>query len=74
MVCCAGCHRNFTISGYTLHIKRNVPSTCIAAYHVQINHMDNDGDVEVFSGDFFADYQEDDFEWPDEEQDPAEGL
>ncbi len=51
-----------------------MPSACIAAYHAQINHMDNDGDVEVFSGDFFADYQEDDFEWPDEEQDPAEGL
>jgi hypothetical protein len=74
MVRCTGCHRNFTVSGYTLHIKRNASDACITAYHAQVNRMNNmDGNVEVFSGDFVADYQEEDFEWPDQEQDPAEG-
>ena len=74
MVYCAGCHRNFSVSGYTLHVKR-ASTACVTAYHAQVNQIDNmDGDVDVFSGDFFANYQEEDFEWPDEEQDPAEGL
>ena len=28
---------------------------------------------DVFSGDFFGDYQEDDFDWPVNEQECAEG-
>ena len=75
MVHCIGCRRNFTVSGYTLHIQRTKASACTAAYRAQINHTDDvDNTVaEEFSGDFFGDYQEDDFDWPDNEQEPAQG-
>jgi hypothetical protein len=77
MVRCAGCHHDFTVSGYSLHIHRTGSSACIAAYHGQINHMDSidgvDDDMEVFSGDCFPNYQDDDFEWPENEQE-LEGL
>jgi hypothetical protein len=53
----------------------------VSAYHAQINRMDDvdiddvddvPGEAEVFSGDHFADYQDDGLEWPEEGQ--AEGL
>jgi hypothetical protein len=87
MVHCTGCHRSFTVSGYTLHVQRTRSSVCVAAYHAQLNHGDNvdtmdedeldeddetpdedNHDVETpFSGDFFGVYQDDDFDWPDDE-------
>ena len=75
MVRCSGCHSDFTVSGYTLHVQRTKSSACIAAYHAQINDADNvdNMDAEVFSGDFFGDYEEDDFDWPDNDQEPADG-
>jgi hypothetical protein len=78
MVHCAGCHRSFTISGYTLHVQRTGSSACISAYHAQLGNLDDvdeeRDDVEVFSGDFFGDYQDADFDWPDDEQEPVEGM
>lgn len=86
MVHCTGCHCEFTVTGYSLHVQRTRNSACTAAYNAHIEYMDNvDGhieyvdnvdrvrsDVEVFSGDYFTNYQDNDFEWPEEEQ--AEGL
>jgi hypothetical protein len=77
MVRCAGCHHDFSVSGYSLHVQRTRTSACVAAYHGQIDHMDDvngvpDG-MEVFSGDYFTNYQDDDFEWPENEQE-QEGL
>ncbi len=75
MVHCTGCRHNFTVSGYTLHVQRTGSSACKAAYHAQFNHTDNVESAvgDVFSGDFFGDYQEDDFDWPVNEQECAEG-
>jgi hypothetical protein len=77
MIHCTGCHRGFTVSGYTLHIQRTRTAACIAAYHAEVDNMDltEDGNnAEVFRGDFFGDYQREDFDWPDDEQGPAEGI
>lgn len=75
MVHCAGCHRSFSVSGYTLHVQRTGTSACIAAYHAQAGDIDEErNDGEAFSGDFFGDYQDGDFDWPDDEQEPAEGT
>lgn len=49
----------------------------MAAYQAQINRMNDididdvdevPGEAEVFSGDYFADYQDGDFEWPEEDE------
>jgi hypothetical protein len=79
MIHCTGCHCSFSVSGYTLHIQRTGTHACIAAYHAQVGNMENmneedDDDVEAFSGDFFGDYQDVDFDWPDDEQEPADST
>jgi hypothetical protein len=87
MVHCTGCHRSFTVSGYTFHVQRTGSSACVAAYHAQLDNTDNideecneNGDdnandnLEVFTGDFFGNYQDDDFDWPEDEQDQAGGM
>jgi hypothetical protein len=70
---CAGCHRAFSISGYSSHVRRTRSSFCIAAYQARLRDANDvesaeeeDDDMDVFSGDFFGDYDKDDFEWPDE--------
>jgi hypothetical protein len=87
MAHCAGCHCNFSVSGYTHHIRLTQSSSCAAAYHAQLGHI-NDNEIEeggggaaflgdfgnaededdsaAFAGDFFGDYQDEDFDWPDE--------
>jgi hypothetical protein len=86
MVHCAGCHCNFSVSGYTHHLRFAQSSSCIAAYHAQLEHendveiVDDEDDLDVpeheivddednapaFAGDFFGDYEDEDFDWPDE--------
>jgi hypothetical protein len=68
MVRCAACHRSFTVSGYTLHVMRLGSQACVAAHLAQMQHAD----TEAFSGDFFGDYQDNDFDWPNDKQEPAD--
>jgi hypothetical protein len=73
MVFCAGCRRNFTASGYTMHIRRPYTPACSVAHRenlqaAELNDSPSDDIEEVsrFQGDFFGDYQEKDFPWPAE--------
>jgi hypothetical protein len=80
MVQCAGCNQEFSASGYTMHIARTTTSICRAAYnqHFQAALTDNqvdDIDVDMdatgsqrFEGDFFGNYQEVDFDWPQDDE------
>ena len=67
---CAGCHCTFSISGYSHHVQRTGLSACIAAYHAQIKHAEDTeedhDDMEVFSGDVFGNYEDNEFDWPDD--------
>jgi hypothetical protein len=70
---CAGCHCTFSISGYSSHVRRTGSSLCVAAYQARLREEndienateDEEDGMDVFSGDFFGDYDNDDFEWPD---------
>ena len=73
MVHCAGCHSNFSASGYTHHLRQTQSTSCTAAYYAQLEH---ENDVEIvgdaddmpeFSGDFFGNYEDEDLDWPDNE-------
>ena len=83
MIHCAGCHCNFSVSGYTHHIRLARSTSCTAAYYAQLRHesVDDDDDdaaaafsaegkdgddMEAFAGDFFGDYKNEDFDWPDD--------
>ena len=77
MVHCAGCHCNFSASGYTHHLRFSQSSSCAAAFQGQLEHenvVDNENDVEItgdeddmpaFLGDVFGNYEDEDFDWPD---------
>jgi hypothetical protein len=70
MVHCAGCHSNFSVSGYTHHLRLTQSSACAAAYHAQLEHendvdIEEDHDMPALSGDFFGNYDDKDFNWPD---------
>jgi hypothetical protein len=64
MVHCAGCHSNFSVSGYTHHLRFTKSSSCAAAYNAQLEDIE-DNDMPAFSGDFFGNYEDGDFDWPD---------
>jgi len=76
MVHCAGCHSNFSMSGYTHHLRLTHTPSCAAAYHAQLRHEDDTAhhendfgiveDNDVFSGDYFGNYKDEDFDWPDD--------
>jgi hypothetical protein len=66
MVHCAGCHNNFSVSGYTHHLRfAQSSSSCAAAYHAQVGHgkdseMEEDGnDNAAFLGEI-GDYNDND--------------
>jgi hypothetical protein len=65
MIHCAGCHCNFSVSGYTHHLRLTQSSSCAAAYQAQLGH-ENDDEIEeyeegvTFPADFFGDYEDDD--------------
>jgi hypothetical protein len=74
---CTGCRHNFSISGYTGHVQRTASPSCIAAYQAQLRHANDiespgeeadsdNNDNEVFSGDFFGDYDYNELDWPDD--------
>jgi hypothetical protein len=66
-------YREFSVTGYSLHVQHTRNSACIAAYNAQLEPLESvdgvDGDADIYSGDYFADF---DLEWLEEE--PAEGL
>ena len=80
MIHCAGCHCNFSVSGYTHHLQLTQSPSCAAAYRAQLEH-ENENEIEedndmaneieeddgtaTFSGDFFGNYRDEDFDWPD---------
>lgn len=78
MVHCAGCHGNFSVSGYSGHVRRTQTPACVTAYNAQLHHeneiheneiesVEEEAEAPVFLGDFFGDYEDDDFSWPDDE-------
>lgn len=78
MVYCAGCHRNFKPTGFSLHIQRSKNPLCLAAHYSHLKELEQEeddameeeydtNDVPQFEGDFFGNYEEDDLDWPSNE-------
>jgi hypothetical protein len=80
MVQCVGCNQEFSASGYMMHVARTTTSICHAVYdkrfqvaptNNQVDDIDIDMDTagsQRFEGDFFGNYQEVDFDWPQDEE------
>jgi hypothetical protein len=70
MVHCSGCHSNFSVSGYTHHLRHTKSFACAAAYRAQLVEIEeDDNDIPAFSGDLFGNYEDDD----EDEDRPNEG-
>jgi hypothetical protein len=78
MVLCMGCNREFSATGYTMHVAHTRTSLCHAAHNSHLASLVNDnGDIDIdvdptgsqiFEGDVFGEYAEDDFDWPEDEE------
>jgi hypothetical protein len=71
---CTGCDREFTESGFAMHAMHTSSVLCRNAYRelviqAALEEQDQNGedpDMPIaFRGDYFGDYDETEFQWPD---------
>ena len=61
MVVCIACFRNFSLHGYSQHVRRTSNHACRRAYHEAEVAAELEADVPE---DYFGPYHENDLQWP----------